>query len=177
MNAKKRARKSFLVLMKKHPFDKITIDMIVEEADISRTTFYRYYADKYELASDTYVSILDTILAKENGSNWQQLLEEVLTLYSKNKDVYQKLLQVKGYNSFYDFLYGYTERFYREKYLEGSGDCQLDVEKKVRLDCLCKGQIGILVSWLQRDCKEPDDPRVFAKIMYELIPEEFRLYI
>lgn len=177
MNAKKRTRKAFLLLMKKHPFDKITIDMIVGEADISRTTFYRYYSDKYELASDSYESIVNTIISKENGNNWHQLLEEVLIFYCENKDVYQKLLKVKGYNSFYNFLHSFTERFYRDTYLARCGKNEPDTEDKIRLDFLCKGQVGILVSWLQRNCTEPDDPALFARIMYNLIPEEFRMYM
>lgn len=35
-----------------HPFEKITIDMICKAALINRSTFYKYYVDKYELLSD-----------------------------------------------------------------------------------------------------------------------------
>lgn len=40
---------SFIELMKKHPFEKITIKMITDGAGVIRPTFYNYYQDKIEL--------------------------------------------------------------------------------------------------------------------------------
>lgn len=36
-------------LLRKEPFEKITIDDICDEALVHRSTFYRYYHNKYEL--------------------------------------------------------------------------------------------------------------------------------
>ncbi len=41
--------------LKEHEFRKITVDMICRSALINRSTFYKYYADKYELL-DNYLS-------------------------------------------------------------------------------------------------------------------------
>lgn len=35
--------------LKEHPFQKITIDMLCKSALINRSTFYKYYEDKYDL--------------------------------------------------------------------------------------------------------------------------------
>lgn len=39
---------SLKVLMRNHPFEKITIKMITDEAGVIRPTFYNYFCDKYE---------------------------------------------------------------------------------------------------------------------------------
>ena len=41
--------KSLKVLMRNHPFEKITIKMITDEAGVIRPTFYNYFCDKYEV--------------------------------------------------------------------------------------------------------------------------------
>lgn len=38
-----------------HPFQKITINMLCEQAMINRSTFYKYYLDKYDLL-DKYLN-------------------------------------------------------------------------------------------------------------------------
>ena len=40
---------SLKVLMHDHPFEKITIKMITDEAGVIRPTFYNYFCDKYEV--------------------------------------------------------------------------------------------------------------------------------
>ena len=40
---------SLKVLMRNHPFEKITIKMITDEAGVIRPTFYNYFCDKYEV--------------------------------------------------------------------------------------------------------------------------------
>ncbi|WP_099467615.1 TetR/AcrR family transcriptional regulator [Konateibacter massiliensis] len=40
---------SLLGLLTRMPFHKITVDMICKEARINRSTFYKYYFDKYDL--------------------------------------------------------------------------------------------------------------------------------
>ncbi|MBQ8063582.1 MAG: TetR/AcrR family transcriptional regulator, partial [Clostridia bacterium] len=40
---------AFNRLVQKRNFDKITVDNICQEAEVGRTTFYRYFTDKYDL--------------------------------------------------------------------------------------------------------------------------------
>ena len=49
---------SFKELIMKMPFEKITVKMITEGADVIRPTFYKHFQDKYE--------ILEYILRKRN---------------------------------------------------------------------------------------------------------------
>ncbi|MBR5015534.1 MAG: helix-turn-helix transcriptional regulator, partial [Clostridia bacterium] len=40
---------AFNVLAEKKGFERITVQMIADEAGISRATFYRYFKDKYDV--------------------------------------------------------------------------------------------------------------------------------
>lgn len=40
--------RALLENLKKHPFSKITVEMICNTAEVNRSTFYKYYCDKYD---------------------------------------------------------------------------------------------------------------------------------
>lgn len=44
-------RSTFLSMLEDTPFTSITITELIEQADISKGTFYHYYLDKYDLAT------------------------------------------------------------------------------------------------------------------------------
>ena len=93
---KKLLRESVIELMEQKPLNKISIKDICDNADVNRTTFYKYYGDQFELVkeaedevleklgeflgnlkSDTLViSMLETFLyyIKENGYAYHILL-------------------------------------------------------------------------------------------------------
>ena len=51
---------ALLECLKEHEFRKITVDMLCRKALINRSTFYKYYADKYELLNN----YLDRVLSE-----------------------------------------------------------------------------------------------------------------
>ena len=46
-------------LIARMDMEKITTEKIVEEAKISRATFYRYFKDKYDVLNRNYKELLD----------------------------------------------------------------------------------------------------------------------
>lgn len=50
---------ALLYNLEKTPFEKITIDMICSHALINRSTFYKYYVDKYDLLNNYISRVLD----------------------------------------------------------------------------------------------------------------------
>ena len=55
-------------LITENDFQKISVDMIVKEADVSRATFYRYFKDKYDVMNATYKNLLDYYVRKLSRS-------------------------------------------------------------------------------------------------------------
>ena len=51
---------ALLECLKENEFRKITVDMLCRKALINRSTFYKYYADKYELLNN----YLDRVLSE-----------------------------------------------------------------------------------------------------------------
>ena len=59
LKTKKILKQTFMDMLSKKSFEKITVKSICENADISRITFYSHYDDKYDLVSDISEDLLN----------------------------------------------------------------------------------------------------------------------
>ena len=55
---------AFNRLITEHDFQKISVDMIISEAQVSRSTFYRYFKDKYDVMNSNYKLLISYIMMK-----------------------------------------------------------------------------------------------------------------
>ena len=73
-------------------FSKITVQDILDEAEVSRRTFYKYFNDKYDLANSFYENyVTNQILIHYDGSNWRELLIQVCVFILKNQNYFQEI--------------------------------------------------------------------------------------
>lgn len=61
MKTQRAIRRSFVELLKEERFENITVQEIIERAEINRKTFYNHYRDKYDLADRCMESIAEGI--------------------------------------------------------------------------------------------------------------------
>ena len=96
---------SLKVLMRNHPFEKITIKMITDEAGVIRPTFYNYFCDKYEVVEWIFN---EYIIEKVRAMCEQKMYTEGLKLLfvcMKNDCVfYRKAFEITGQNAFTDII-------------------------------------------------------------------------
>lgn len=116
---KKLIAESFQSLLEKHPFDKITIRMITDQAGLIRPTFYNHFQDKYDLVewifSEDIVSEVDRLL--QHGMQ-QEAIKFLFTGIHKNRKFYAKMLQVSGQNSLEEVLVRRLEELFRREITE-----------------------------------------------------------
>ena len=74
VKTKRNIENTFLKLLCSHTFEQITVKQILEEALISKGTFYAHYLDKYDLAEKI---VTNTLQEFQNGI--QERLEGVLS--------------------------------------------------------------------------------------------------
>lgn len=84
-------------------FNKITVDLICKHAKINRSTFYKYYKDKYDLLNKfidknlkEFTDNLNTEFINASPSNVEDLnyniqFKKLLIMFSKNKEIYKTL--------------------------------------------------------------------------------------
>ena len=95
---------AFNTLIKTHNIEKITVEMILKEADVSKATFYRYFNDKYEVMNSNYKELLDRFSAPECSSSYIELYEKLYKYGIRNWKFLQRAFETTGYNSFCEFI-------------------------------------------------------------------------
>ncbi|HHO5212226.1 TPA: TetR/AcrR family transcriptional regulator [Staphylococcus aureus] len=97
-------KNALVSLLENNKFDFITINQIVEEAEITKSTFYRYYDDKYELISEIEEEILEHIHKErqkidENASEKNLLDIEMFKYLFETLEPYSNTIyRLLGYN-------------------------------------------------------------------------------
>lgn len=95
---------SLKVLMRNHPFEKITIKMITDEAGVIRPTFYNYFCDKYEVVEWIFN---EYIIEKVRAMFEQKMYTEGLKLLfvcMNDCAFYRKAFEITGQNAFTDII-------------------------------------------------------------------------
>ena len=83
---------SLLVLLKTRSFAAVSIRDIIENGQMSRSTFYRNFSDKYDMAK---LICMDDLAAYQTiygiDASWQQIVMSILHAMKKRKIFYKRL--------------------------------------------------------------------------------------
>lgn len=124
---------AFLNVLKSTDFSKLTINQICDEAGISRITFYRHYADKYDLPSAINTTQINTLkkyiqnrLHQKDISNALLQMTEFL---EHDAEIMKRLFEIKHINHQDSLEYKLKNLLYDEFYDYMLHELQTDIIK------------------------------------------------
>lgn len=96
---------AFNRLVVQYRFDDISVAMICREAGVGKTTFYRYYKDKYDVMNYNYTSLLERCIAMEEVKTYEDLYVQLYAAAHKSFwTSIKKVFGSTGYNSFHRYI-------------------------------------------------------------------------
>ena len=154
-------RESLMELMKTKPISAISIKEICALADISRSTFYIYYADQYDLlkkVEEETIAFIDTVydkygFHKNDKREILEMMEEILqyiadnnksiyVLFTENGDIhFQKTLFSSMYQK--NYIKSLTEKFHDES------------TKQYYFLFIATGTVGLICHWINNGMDKP----------------------
>ena len=171
MNPKKYLIESIRNLSSKMSFEDITVQMILDDADVSRGTFYKYFRDKYDLANSYYSEFVkENIISKYDGSNWDSLLKEMLEFVKKNREFFQEMIK-NGNTDFLSFISSFGLEGYKTVYLHNQHKNKMTEEERLRLEFYNAGCVRLFELWVLEDCKMSISS--LLKISLSLLPDQY----
>lgn len=97
---KKLLQESLIELMKEKTLHEISIKKICENADVNRTTFYRYYNSQYDLYNEILAEISEEVRAKIRPLSEENALlnslTDILTYAEENREIIMVILSRNG---------------------------------------------------------------------------------
>lgn len=113
-------QKTFLELLGEIPFDKITLTELCDRSMVPRSTFYRYFEDKYDFLRFCLRSFLaesgfdESAINMDDDKTFLMLFLTVLSYLEEHKTQYQKLCRVNDTDgSFWQTIQDYLTDMFR----------------------------------------------------------------
>ncbi len=155
-------------------FQKISVDMIMQEAGVSRSTFYRYFKDKYDVMNANYKMALDYYIKPERSRNYRDLCYHLFDYGQRHLKVFRRALESTGFNSLSNFIYEYSyETALKITRLNRCGAGFTPVEE-LQVDVFCNGICAVYRNMI---CQRYQiDASSAADALYEMMPESLKHY-
>lgn len=164
MKIKSKKQRDILLTSKelfwKYGFKRVTIEEICEKANVSKMTFYRFYANKLELAMSVFDMVMDNVIL-----DFKELMQKEIPASEKMKGMLQ--MKFEGTN---DISKEFLMDFYNNPDLEVSNY----IEKRTRdvwSEIIEDFKRGQQEGWLRKDFK-PEIILLFSQKIMELIKDE-----
>lgn len=76
---------ALLELLEDHPFDRLTVDQICKGAMLHRSSFYRYFHDKYDLLEQTLLNLINKLVT--GCKDEAEIINVVMDYISKHRNL------------------------------------------------------------------------------------------
>lgn len=151
-------------LLKRTTLDNIKVTDIIEEAGVSRTTFYRHFKDKFDLINWYYVKHMRELRAKYlESQDAYNLTLDLIRYMGEKRDFFIKISNYHGQNSFLAFFIESMVKGDTEYLKKRLGVDTLTSEMQYAIRYNNTGTIFMIYDWMYRDC--PETPEEMMDIL------------
>ena len=90
---------ALLTLLEKNSFEHLTVDQICNEALLHRSSFYRYFSDKYDLLEQTLDAQISRIV--DSGESEEDIIKQFVLYINDHKNLISHLASSNSHSSLY----------------------------------------------------------------------------
>ena len=156
IRTKKKLTNTLLTTLKTKKVRDITVLDLCKDANINRTTFYKYYKDIDDLLfkiEETLINELEKNIVDIKRNYLLTYTTIIIETINDHKEIYTRLISDNGDHNFLKkILYLVHDQSIEEwrKLLKKASESDLDNIYNFIVD----GTIGIIENWIKKDCKE-----------------------
>ena len=155
---------ALIELLKNQPIEKITIYELCKQAEINRTTFYKYYGNQYDLLENIQNDLFDDLEKYLLSDTTSELsaLQRVMEYLDSEREMCRVLINSVSEQAFAQKLFGLPA----VSTLLGKhiGSHYSAAQKEYISTFICHGGYSIIRKWLNKENREP--PEEIAPLIY-----------
>lgn len=141
--------KALQELLETTPLEKISVNDIVEQAQVGRNTFYYHFVDKYDLVNWYFqTGVTQFLLTRAQFNTWKHLLICLEEYFRENKTFYTKALEYNGQNSLQEYIFHYMGAIFEER-LSGARPGMKKDELDFVSNFLAGALMGVILTWVK----------------------------
>ncbi|RVU54232.1 TetR/AcrR family transcriptional regulator [Anaerosphaera multitolerans] len=163
---------SLLRILEKKNFSKVTVNDICEEAMISRSAFYSYFQDKYDLLEYSIKTINQSILEDIRTSGFKSKIYKLLENLKKNKKLLKNIIGETYDSTLGNLVHRKFEEDLKKIIITRDSDsfnlkCPFEISSVFYIS----GITSIIMYWLFKDNSYSIDDMV--EYIFNLLPKDF----
>lgn len=163
---------TFNDLVQKKSFDKITIDQICQEAEIGRSTFYRYFTDKYDILDYSIQQLFEQARKKNEIASFKDLFLFIGNAAVDSWRPLANLYDTTAIDTLHASYVKQSEAFATEFIVKNRGNQPFSPKEKVQMRVICSGCSHLFEDYVKG--KIVIDPEDLADAVYSLVPDCFK---
>lgn len=147
----------FLKLLYNTPIEKITVRELCSCANVHRGTFYRYYADLYDLAFKIEEALYEKfrkVISTSLDFSLFEIIKRCIYLIYEEQLVCASLFKYKNSSKFFHRVTDMSRTYI---YQQVTFLTLTETEKFYIFNYLCAGVLGIIQTWIDSDFQESPD--------------------
>ncbi|MDO4902746.1 MAG: TetR/AcrR family transcriptional regulator [Limosilactobacillus sp.] len=158
---------ALMTLLETNSFEHLTVDQICEEAMLHRSSFYRYFDDKYDLLAQTLNTQIGRIA--DSGESEEDVIKQFVMYIDGHKDLVRHLASSSSHSSLYTEMLQILSKVLLERRESGTKDSIILALKKSdnpeMTAYLFSGSIiGVFFWWQKNNYELPTEDFInFAK--------------
>lgn len=164
-------------LLEDTPFEKITLTQLCDQSLVPRSTFYRYFEDKYDLLYYCLQTFFDAahfdqdIMYLKDGEG-RTFVAKLITFMDQNKASFQKICRTNKNGIFMDILRNYLMQIIEQAVTQLEGECcKLKISQPVFTYLLADLYISMAKCYLETEHNRP--PEAFANDVCSFVARDF----
>jgi len=174
-NIKQILAKSIIELMDEKKLQKITVQMITDNCDLTRQTFYYHFKDKFDLVNWIFRTLIDDICINSSPSlQWSMVLGKMLEDMKKHQKFYVNAMNCEGQNCFNQFITEYTRTAYAKELTKRLDSKDLSPDMMFSIEFNSYGAAGVIISWMKDNMAT--DPYELAVKIADNMPGRMKEY-
>jgi len=136
-------------MLKSSTMEKITVEGICREAKIAKSTFYKYYLDKYDIMNYNYKLLIDTSIKSRDDYTWEELFKAILDFMESHSKEMSESFETQGINCFNRFMYNYSyDLVETTSHIVRNGQ-GLTPQEAFQTSVFCHGAVDMTNDWLE----------------------------
>lgn len=166
---------TFIEMVENMPVEEVRVEEVIRRSGVSKTTFYRFFRDKYDVMNAVYLDISKEITT--NSTDLTQLFTTPhldLQVIFHHPRYFRRILEFTGQNSFRETIRDYYRSNILRQVTERSQEEPLSDRILFEIDAYSETAAYIVTWWILNDCRLP--PEELASYSLDCIPQALRPY-
>lgn len=171
MTHRERIMAVFEEMMKNNDLEQVSVSEIMARCDLPRTTFYRYFKDKYDLMTYVYLHEIERRILSLPDRQWNHSIRICYDYIYEKRDFFLRIIKFEGQNNFLHFLYNYSYNCIAGSIMASKTIEELDRHLDYSVRMYCISTTHLVSSWLIEGTKISVDE------LYEIAMENIPIYL